>query len=655
MPHHANHVRWHHHPIARRHVKAVDHDELLPHLQVRSTSECKDGDTSNQCEKPAGSAPTLPIVLGALVPIFCAVLVLIWLHRRHMQKLKQEDATDKTKSMDFGLGISRSIGSDDPNEKNESRSRKQLSMDMDAVASPYLLPSAENGSRQSLHSIARTVHSVEDRYGRPTTAGNDSANQTKSEHRRDSSIYAQDSPDGSKESMDTGLLGNAQRMPTSSPPPPHRAKLEPQHIPQPIIPQIKIPPPTARASPIGLPSSPRDGNFAVGKSADIRGKSQLSGSNLPAALQVGGDQSPSVEGLYFEDLPSKPMSSERPVSNDHSDYGDDIQFRFSAASEVPTVVELGEQDKSRKSLAPGAYDTSRLSMGFRPLPPDGNPDDTAEERAMRIRSFYKEYFSVEESGPVPPMPQHIPAEFAREPTTYSDDTAIFDPETGRFILPGAGSKPFAEPPARRAMTPPPRMPPRFEGPPRVGSATGGRFVPPGPRSFSSASGHAGPRSVTQQQNKRPLEPPKPLNILPNPSKVSEDAFASPIMFAPPIRVTREGDADSHRGGLRPYSPSVSPHNPLVSSFDDLASLPTPHMLRNSGAFTSLDFAPPKKFKNEDSNDAGSIRSNRSGASALQVHNIRNGAYRVSRIPQDVVPTKGALADELKPTWDAHGR
>lgn len=159
----------------------------------------------------------------------------------------------------------------------------------------------------------------------------------------------------------------------------------------------------------------------------------------------------------------------------------------------------------------------------------------------------------------------------------------------------------------------------------------------------------------QQSNKRPLEPPKPLNILPTPSKVSEDAFASPIMFAPPIRMNRDGDTDSLRGGLRPYSPSVSPHNPLVSSFDDLAALPTPHMLRKSGTFTALDFAPPKKFKNEDSNDAGSIRSNRSGTSALQVHNIRNGAYRVSRIPHDVVPIKSAMVDELKPTWEAHGR
>jgi hypothetical protein len=75
------------------------------------------------------------------------------------------------------------------------------------------------------------------------------------------------------------------------------------------------------------------------------------------------------------------------------------------------------------------------------------------------------------------------------------------------------------------------------------------------------------------------------------------------------------------------------------------------MLRKSGTFTSLDFAPPKKFRDPDSmSDAGSIRSNRSGISTTQLGAIRNGAYRVSRIPQDVVFTKNDLASQLKPQW-----
>ncbi len=75
------------------------------------------------------------------------------------------------------------------------------------------------------------------------------------------------------------------------------------------------------------------------------------------------------------------------------------------------------------------------------------------------------------------------------------------------------------------------------------------------------------------------------------------------------------------------------------------------MLRKSGTFTSLDFAPPKRFKDpENMSDAGSIRSNRSGISEAQLGAIRKGAYRVSRIPGDVVFTKDDLASQLKPQW-----
>jgi hypothetical protein len=49
-------------------------------------------------------------------------------------------------------------------------------------------------------------------------------------------------------------------------------------------------------------------------------------------------------------------------------------------------------------------------------------------------------------------------------------------------------------------------------------------------------------------------------------------------------------------------------------------------------------------------DAGSIRSNRSGVSTVQLGAIRNGAYRVSRLPQDMVGTKDDLASALKPQW-----
>lgn len=83
-----------------------------------------------------------------------------------------------------------------------------------------------------------------------------------------------------------------------------------------------------------------------------------------------------------------------------------------------------------------------------------------------------------------------------------------------------------------------------------------------------------------------------------------------------------------------------------------------HQLRKSELFTALDFAAPPRFKNNDAgSDAGSIRSGRSGrsvasaTSAAQVHNIRTGAYRLSRIPKELAGTKHELNDSLRPKWD----
>lgn len=52
-------------------------------------------------------------------------------------------------------------------------------------------------------------------------------------------------------------------------------------------------------------------------------------------------------------------------------------------------------------------------------------------------------------------------------------------------------------------------------------------------------------------------------------------------------------------------------------------------------------------------DAGSIRSNRSGISAVHAHAIRGGAGRVSRLPEDMVFTAAKMDQTLKPTWNMH--
>lgn len=78
-----------------------------------------------------------------------------------------------------------------------------------------------------------------------------------------------------------------------------------------------------------------------------------------------------------------------------------------------------------------------------------------------------------------------------------------------------------------------------------------------------------------------------------------------------------------------------------------------HLLRKSGTFTALDFAPPRRFQGAEGtmSETGSIRSNRSGISAMHQHNIRAGAYRVSRIPKEVAGTRDDMYTALKPKWD----
>jgi hypothetical protein len=154
---------------------------------------------------------------------------------------------------------------------------------------------------------------------------------------------------------------------------------------------------------------------------------------------------------------------------------------------------------------------------------------------------------------------------------------VFDPATGSFVV-AQPQMPFAQPVTRRAMTPPPRAPPRF----RSGSnprgphmsngsmSSSGRFMPP--RNMSSMSGRLpGPRA--------PLPPPAPLSSLPTPSKLKEDSMVfNALDFAPPVSYRERQNGmrpDSPLGAPRPYSPSVRPHTPLVSAYDDLAVMPSP--------------------------------------------------------------------------------
>ena len=627
-----------------------------------SSSDCSSDSSSSSCQKPSDSNNvTLPVALAVVIPLVFAIIIFVYLHRRHVKKLRAEDANDPHKSLDFGWdpksaqtkGRSKSkkkgpeMSVTDLGTEKGSRRERGMSMDMD-LGSPYLLPPGLSGSRESLHSMSRTIHSQDDRY-RPATTY--IPNESRSLHSYKTARKGTDdsSSDGGSASlrraqgddMKQDLLGNAQRMSRSMPP-----------MNRSPIPEIRTPEAAKELPQKALPSSPQSAglspSFPLLDSRDSvmtdNGADLRKSNNYLGAIIHSRDPSADLLGQKSEygtpnEFPATPSSnlqqtpnrkSPPPVINtlaqettrkspppandgaatsrpprkqslhasehgkyenffdDSSEHGDAFKVtppsprssqqehhgidHQSSQAHMPQIDEytLGAEDGNGLG-----FDVRRLSMGVRPLPPD-DPADNPEQRANRIRSFYKEYFDDSKPGPT----QGASDYYEDYDQQYLGDGAIFDPVSGQFVTAQPqqrGRRPYAEPYGRRAMTPPPRAPPRFGRKHAATLSGGGRMMPPGPRAFSSASGRFGPSG--RGTPKKQLPPPMPLNALPTPHMLKDDNFAifNSMDFAPPMSAKERqfGRPESPRGGLRPYSPAVPAHMPLQSSFDDLAAMPSP--------------------------------------------------------------------------------
>ncbi|CAG8979300.1 hypothetical protein HYALB_00002423 [Hymenoscyphus albidus] len=671
---------------------------------------------ANPCEKGTStSSYTIPIVLGAVIPVVGAIILFVLLQRRHVKKQREEDANDRHASLDFGLG---DVPKAAPgmNEKSTGVSRRQVSMDL-GLESPYVLPPELQQSRESLHSLSRTVHQKEDPYRSVSAYYGGDARSIHSNSKGGSSIYTGSSTPSRMQELSTAdLLGNAASMPRSpglrSPgpafvPPPRQNSLPPNHMPAPVSPIPAIPntPRTAAPPPAintnvghlgspdanarkGLPASPHAGramtptqiNTPMPTSVvieDVRDSYSSRQSNNYLGDMIDSAPAPPQNGLGRPQMPNAALpASPRPPRKDSKagppgtgpaggeELGDGIMVTPPSpgrASKAEVMrgqrysMDVPPEEFAQAGLGAPGFDAKRLSMGFRPLPPNAATEsDDPEIRANRIRSFYKEYF--DDSKPAPE------GEYIDDyEENYLGDAAYYDPDSNSFIMP------YAEPVARRAMTPPPggrkfmgQGPPRPRNGSMGGVSLGGgrpggpqfRGVP-GPRAHSSASGRMGPPG--QQRGRKPMPPPAALNTMPNPSKLRDDSFAlmQSMDFAPPtsIRERQQGRSQSPFGERRAYSPTVRAYTPTASAFEELAPMPSPHLLRRSGTFTALDFAPPKRIRDpENMSDAGSIRSNKSGISQSQLSAIRKGAYRASRIPKEAVTTKDDFVNQLKPTW-----
>lgn len=514
-----------------------------------------------------------------------------FLHRRNLRKLREEDMKDKYKSLDFGMGPNHGggasastrgrkgapemINTDMEKARIAPAHEKGLSLDMD-VGSPYILPSAVHGSRESFHSLSRSTHDPHDPYG-PVSFNNDGGSMRSASrpYRHDNaSVYTASS------TPNEGLLKNAQIMPHSVPPR-SESKSPEVKVPEPIaVPLSPLNPRTY--DPLSAPPAP-PATSALPPVQELRATANTSPKPFPrvqsqeAAVVLNNAKttsfmSDSSFGDGFQVTPPSPTQAKPTIDK-------------SAAPATPAPLAPQPRRPERQSQALGlgvdgfSQNTNRLSMSLRPLPPPSEEaNESAEQRANRIRSFYKEYF--DDTKPEPEInPIYNDNDYYDDYTSEYLDGTVFDPETGSFVIAHAQGPqaPFAQPVTRRAMTPPPRAPPRFRsnngprGTHMSGSsaASSPRFQPP--RNMSSMSGRMGPR--------KPAPPPVALASLPTPGQLKEDtALFNAMDFAPPVSFRERQNGmrpDSPLGNPRPFSPSVRPHTPLAGSYDDLAAMPSP--------------------------------------------------------------------------------
>ena len=167
-------------------------------------------------------------------------------------------------------------------------------------------------------------------------------------------------------------------------------------------------------------------------------------------------------------------------------------------------------------------------------------------------------------------------------------------------------------------------------------------LPPSRPSYHSRPSTSYSTSSLPSRARTPTRPLEPLTDLPS-TRDKLDDLASPISFSKPRRFAGTGGRDS------PINRPASPAQVLSSSRSHLPELPVPHRLRRSGSFSSIEFAPIRKYapSEVDIGDTASIRSLARTEASLMA--VSAGSGRIDRLPQDLVPVgKGGAMASLRP-------
>jgi hypothetical protein len=535
-----SHHRWQApHQHAPNAAVTLDGPTLVQRSSESSaTSTCKPGDNWGVCQKPANAGNTTTIIIGVAVavPLTVAALVLFCLHRRVKRKHAQEDRDDKYKSLDFGLdvvpshkgrrgkGVPEMTITDMEKSTRDIMHNRGVSFDLHT---PYLLP-ANNDSSTSLRSLPRSLADSEGPY-RPVAMNRPDAflpnRSTSRPVTENASVYT----DASADSLGAGLLSNAQHMSHSN-----------------FFPDQSYHPAPHANGQRSMPGPPQPAhvNTSFATSAAPRPKP------APPAMRAPSPEAyhvtpPSPTG-YHDAPPALPVHQQQAAEEDYEQY----QQQY---PQEEYHQQHSQQHHQQQLAAAPAPNTRRVSvMGLRPLPLD-HPEDNPEQRANRIRSFYKEYF--DETKPNPQGQYQYDYQNDYEADIYADYTAYMHQ---------APQAPYAQPMARRAMTPPPR----------VGGGGGGSRVRSN-TSFGSTGHIANPAFRRPAPHpKKQLPPPISLTSLPTPSAMTDGMTFTPTLFAPPVTYRDRQAGRTPDSPSRPYSPSVRAFTPLVTSFDDLSVIPS---------------------------------------------------------------------------------
>ena len=323
------------------------------------------------------------------------------------------------------------------------------------------------------------------------------------------------------------------------------------------------------------------------------------------------------------------------------------------AQRVKSIIDF----ESRVNSAQTSREISTYSAGFDEQRPDSHAEAEAfpartshnyqdtelrvegeadEDRAKRIQSVYKEYWSDSQyydgsedwealqqnnktaagHQPRPPMPPKNV-----NPTWRDSAGDYYEAQNWQHETRGYPQYEYYDEPHYHRQ---------------VGLGIDSQWDSPPPRPSTSYS-----TSSLPPRTRTPSKPLEPLTDLPT-ARYKLDELASPISFSKPRRFAGSGGRDSP---ARPASPAQV----LSSSWSNLSELPVPHRLRRSGSFSSLDFAPVRKFapSEVDVGDTGSIRSLARTEASLMA--VSAGAGRVDRLPQDLVPMgKSGAMSNLRP-------